>query len=296
MIVQTKTLRLKSNSGDEVVYFCPECITVKGTPDKKGKLYFNTVKGVGICFRCNTKFSEEGANLSNTKSLASKQIKKQAIEKPKTISFDFPALDKECLSYLSNRHIYLPELAGTKQLNLKRVRGNRKGIVFPFYYEGKIAKCQIRYLDSKDKQSKYWTQQGSKLPYSPYHVFKNFKLKGSGHAITICEGVFDSIALAILGFPNPVAVLGKTVTKFQVEILRRLVPSKIILALDELELSQSLKKEIKYTFPCVEKIDCKNFIVNKEEVDPEEYLVHHLSRKSKQYDERVNDWIAGKII
>lgn len=40
------------NGKDELIYYCPECINRKGTPDKKGKLYVNVHNYKYHCFRC----------------------------------------------------------------------------------------------------------------------------------------------------------------------------------------------------------------------------------------------------
>ena len=42
-----------SNRNEEV-YKCPYCVTVRGKPDNDGKFYFNSVKLIGQCKKCDT--------------------------------------------------------------------------------------------------------------------------------------------------------------------------------------------------------------------------------------------------
>ena len=43
---------LVGKSGNEEIYKCPFCIEVRGKEDDEGKLYFNTLKEIGHCFKC----------------------------------------------------------------------------------------------------------------------------------------------------------------------------------------------------------------------------------------------------
>jgi hypothetical protein len=51
---------LIKSSGREQIFFCPYCEDVKGSPDLEGKFYYNVVKQIGHCFRCETTVSDIG--------------------------------------------------------------------------------------------------------------------------------------------------------------------------------------------------------------------------------------------
>jgi len=93
-----------------------------------------------------------------------------------------------------------------------------------------------------------------------------------GHSIIIlCEGVFDAIACMDI-YPNCTiaAALGCTVTPYQVWMLRRLMPSQIIVYMDESRLSLGVIEQLK-EYPIADYCQFNYVAVNGEE-DPEEYL------------------------
>lgn len=112
--------------------------------------------------------------------------------------------------------------------------------------------------------------------YSPQHLFTNFKLRRES-TITICEGVYDAIALWILGYPNPVAVLGSTITEYQALLLRKLMPENVIFAMDEWSISSAMRAEIRTQVPSVVGVRIENF----NGLDPEEYLVNEIKDRTK---------------
>jgi DNA primase len=138
-------------------------------------------------------------------------------------------------------------------------------VVFPFYYNDEIVRFQVRFINPKNSDKRYYTYPGSTIPYSPNRVWKRFSK--SVHSITLCEGVFDAIALLIMGYPNPIAILGNNLTDYHIFLLRRLVPQKIILALDTGDLNYKIKKSL-IKIPSVS--ESEEVLFNSK--DPDEYL------------------------
>jgi len=143
---------------------------------------------------------------------------------------------------LKGRNPFLIPL--TEYLGFRGWKGKDTGVVIPFIYRKKICKFQCRFvtrrgqpLDKNDKM-KYYTSPGPKPLYSPFHIFADFQSVGKKEELTICEGVFDAIALAIMGFPNPVAILGDKLTPLQMWDIRHIknaIITKVYLCLDDVE-------------------------------------------------------------
>lgn len=243
-----------SKSHDEWRYNCPNCEDKRGKPDKEGKMYFNIAKQKGWCFKCSTSFFVEPEGVDKDE-LAWDNIRNEVrsrfplaifegMEAPQEVYFSFADLDSTHLKYLKNRNPYLPALKDI--LCIRGWNGKEKGVVLPFFYKNKICKYQTRFIDRKEG-AKYFTSPGPKPLYSPLHIFNDFRLTTDEGHITICEGVFDAIALMIIGFPNPVAVLGDKLTPLQIYDIRSLAPivTKAYICLDDWNRSLAVAKVIK---------------------------------------------------
>ena len=259
----------------ETIYRCTNCQDKIGKPDTIGKLYYNTEKQVGYCFRCHTVFYPETQDDETTKeirivaSAALKKYSEQSLEHLDPIEFSFNPLNDYMLSYLRRRNPFLPGLA--KKIGFQAWYGTSSGVVTPFWYKGNIVKFQARFVNRK-KGAKYYTSKGQKISYSPQRIFDSFKIKEP--VITICEGVYDAIALAIMGYPNPVAVLGDRISDRQIHDLRRLIPEYAYLALDDWERSKEIRKTIK----AMPSISDTLIVTWGRYKDPEEYLVGEIKK------------------
>jgi hypothetical protein len=250
-----------SKSGDEWRYYCFNCEDKRGKPDKKGKFYFNVVKQKGYCFLCHTSFyvedegvDQEELEWERTQNTVLSKLPLAIfddLEFPKEVHFNFPDLGKDHLKYLKKRNPYLPALKDF--LCIKGWNGRESGVVLPFFYRGKICKFQARFLDRKTG-AKYFTSPGPKPLYSPLHIMNNFKLSTDESTITICEGVFDAIALFILGFPNPLAILGDKITPLHLYDIRRLSPTvtKSYVCLDDWDRSLMVSKIMRKHIPALQ--------------------------------------------
>ena len=307
------TLKEVSHSGDEVRYNCPICPEKRGKEDLVGKLYFNRVKQKGYCFLCHSSVypeSSDGDRFDRDEVEWRRAIDSllrrfpdaiyDDVEFPGEVHFDFPELSPDLLHYLKNRNPFLLPLR--ECLGLRAWRGRDTGIVIPFLYREKICKFQCRFvtrrgepLDKSDKM-KYYTSPGPKPLYSPFHIFGDFKGVGKADELTIAEGVFDAIALAILGFPNPCALLGDHLSPLQMWDIRHLTPvvRKVSLCLDDMERNSAIEKVIRKFLPCVEEIEKFSFWLP-DYKDVEEWVVGNRDdlELMKQCTVMVNEWVKA---
>lgn len=288
-----------SRSGDELRFNCPNCEDKRGKPDKDGKFYFNIVKQKGYCFKCSTAFyveadgvDKEELELERAYNTILSKIPKaifEDLEFPKEVHFNFPELSKEHLKYLKKRNPYL--LALKDVLCIRGWNGKESGVVVPFFYREKICKFQARFIDRKTG-AKYFTSPGPKPLYSPMHLLNTFRLTTAERTITICEGVFDAIALWVMGFPNPLAILGDKITPLHLYDIRRLQPSatKAYVCLDDWDRSLSVKNVLRRHVPSLQTIEIfvkwggpKN--------DPEDFLNLAIQDQDlrKEYNDRVQN-------
>lgn len=301
-IVDVSQLTIISENGDEIRYNCPACLEVRGKEDDDAKFYWNKVKRKGFCFKCNSVFypetdeSEIGgdAEFALVRNAFLDQLEGFDVfenVEPDEISFDFDELNDDLLLYLKNRNPFLVALAPA--LGLHGWYGKDIGVVTPFFYREKIVKFQTRFLARKDpKAAKYYTSEGTKVLYSPKHVFgnkKRFELQEEP-SVTLVEGTYDAIACAIMGFPNPLAVLGSTLTKYQIYLLKRLSPFKVFCCLDDWKLNAALKRQVLSSLNTVDEVVMHNWGKG----DPEEYLRLYIQDKSakKECAERVVEWAS----
>lgn len=289
------------------VYICPYCVSKKGTPDTDGKFYFSLKKEIGWCFRCKTvgipydenrtkdeatfllkqlsRTFQETLNLNETLGNLEESLSDLPI-----INFDeyFLPLDTSATDYLESRHPLLPELAGS--LN---IRCNEKGVIFPFYYRKNVVKYQLRYYNNP--KMKYYTSIGPKLMYSPHRIFDDPSLRVS--EVTIVEGTFDTIGALLLGYPNPLAILGSSITELNIRLLRSLMPSVINIFMDDVDISYSIRNELKKRIPSCEKFN----VIRSYGDDPEEIFLKSLLNSSdlnpiiKRVTE-FNDKISGRSV
>ena len=280
-IVDLSTLSQVKENNTHIIYHCPNCLEKRGKEDNQGKFYFHKEKNVGICFLCNTVFNpaqEEGSDnqlkQSIDKHLSKSGIVLDVVDSPiKPVGFSFEEINIKLTKFLHKRNPFLPQLI--EPLGLKAWYGTLDGIVTPFLYRDFIAKYQVRF-DTDDKAKRYYTSPGEKVLYSPRHILSNFELKGDEGTITLCEGVYDAIALEILDYPNPLAVLGSSLTNLQIFQLRKMLPDNAFIAMDDWDISSAIQKQLSKGVPSIS----ESRIVTFGDYDPEEYLRSKIKDES----------------
>lgn len=260
-------------SGNEIITYCPFC---KSEGYQKKKLYIKKDFTVGHCFHCTRSFihvdNEVKVDYQVPGFLGGFLGWNGDITLPKLTDirwnldnwmYDFDTTDEVGEKYLASRHGFLPEIA--KLLDFKYNNGN---IVIPFRYRGNVVYYQIRF--SGKSKIKYFfppVENGMKMPY-----ILDF---GEGkRRLIVCEGVFDAIALMIMA-PDylPIAVLGSSISDYQLGYLREYIPEEIVVYMDETRISQKIVNKIK------SQIDyCPIRIIPSGGEDPEENLISRIKR------------------
>lgn len=112
-------------------FYCPVCEQRRGKPDNDGKLYFNTVKRVGYCFKCGVILkSNRVMNKEELQEFLSYKEEQEAIVKPAQLSLDFTESvldDKDALEYLLGRGLDIDTI---KRFNIRSCKSPVNGIVF----------------------------------------------------------------------------------------------------------------------------------------------------------------------
>ena len=268
------------NQNNEYICHCPFC---KAAGHKKHKLYIKSDLTVGHCFVCTRAFvnvtdtvdvtfpvptfNNFGMMTGGTVNLVRLTDPNWTIDKYYT---EFDDYSEEGVAYLKNRHIYLGELY--KALDFKFLDGN---IVMPFKYHGEIFYYQIRF--SGNSKLRYFFPPISAKP--PYIIER-----GNNKKFIICEGVYDAISLLIQA-PDytPFAVLGSSISDYQIDFLREYVPEEILIYMDETRISQGIANKLSRIVDY-----CPIRIIKSNGEDPEEKM-KRLMRYGKSFNELA--WI-----
>jgi len=296
-IIDISTLNQVGKTNTHLIYLCPECKKKLGKPDLKGKLYYSIDKDVGLCFRCNTVFyPEEDENdpnyeMKDLRDNIEKYSKRNGYIDGNfsEVAMRFSPLETDLLVYLKGRNPLLINIVDI--LGLGGWYGKDRGVVTPFIYDGKVIKFQVRYTTREKGNDEYYTMPGPKVLYSPFHTSTRLFEE---RTITICEGTYDAIALAIMGYPNPLAILGKAITPVQIYQIKKLVPYNCFIAMDQKKLGWAIHKQLKYELQSVSDYIVFDF----DGPDPEEYLRDKFffdENFRNSCIENVQKWRQGKL-
>jgi len=258
---------LANNSGEYICH-CPFC---KAEGHTKHKLYIKSDLTVGHCFVCCRDFihitdkvdisfllpSFSGFGLMNNQPLNLIKLNDPTWTLDK-YNYEFDDEDETGINYLIGRHPFMKELY--KILDFKFIDGN---VVMPFKYHDEVFYYQIRF--SGDSRIRYFFPPISNKP--PYIIEH-----GENKQFIICEGVFDAIANLIMA-PDytPMAVLGSSISDYQIQFLREYVPTKIIIYMDKTEISIRIAERLKQTIDY-----CPISIIKSNGEDPEECMKRKL--------------------
>jgi hypothetical protein len=249
---------------------CPYCINAYledssySGPYTEYKLYVYKDFHQGHCFRCGQVFISNDISMNfripypdeGKGQLEFKLVKLNA--NPWNLNFfnTFSQYDEHGYRYLvEQRHKYFKDLY--KELNIRFINHNP---VIPFYYRGELIYYQIKMAFG-----------GGKIPYfsppiehKPMYIIEG----GENKRFVICEGTFDAIACLKL-YPDrtPCAILGSSITDYQIGMLRTYVPEDMLVYMDTTELSNKVANRIRQ---CVNYADVE--IIKSDGQDPEEKL------------------------
>lgn len=255
------------NSTDEYIIHCPFC---KKEGHTKHKLYIRGDLTVGHCFVCCRNYInvDDSVDISYNIPKFSKFMGYQGFQLVKledpTWTLDkyeneFDDFDENGYKYLLGRHGFMKDLY--KILGFKFLDGN---IVMPFKYHGEVFYYQLRFTGNS--KIRYFFPPIKNKP--PYIIERNTENK----RFIICEGVYDAIACLIMAPEyTPCAVLGSSISDYQIEFLREYVPKECLIYMDETKISVSIAKKLKKTIDY-----CPISIITSDGEDPEENMKKRL--------------------
>ena len=258
------------NSNGEYIIHCPFC---KAEGHTKHKLYIKSDLTVGHCFVCHRAFINVDDEVRIDYKIPNffpsfmsrNNIPNELVRlTDPTWSLDkfyndFVDYDQKGYEYLVKRNPYLKDLY--KILGFKFWDGN---IVMPFFDpNGEVFYYQIRFTGNS--KIKYFFPP---ISYKPIYVIPH----GNNKKLIISEGVYDAIANLVMA-PDytPIAVLGSSVSDYQLNLIRNFVPSRIIVFMDETKLSIGIANRLKTVIDY-----CPIDIIKSDGEDPEERLVRRI--------------------
>lgn len=290
VVVDDISAKKASSNKTHDIYYCPYCLQKEidsGVPDPKpdthGKLYIHKEKKVGLCFRCNTvvfpaKKVEDAFDTLCESLCDSKEFDLSASSLPRVnLSHYSDAADSPtAMQWLKKRNKYFSEsyirAAKFKFYNQELVDDNgnsyfKQGVIAPMIWNGEIKSYQVRFF-TDNHAKRFHTNNGIRLLYLPLPITPYSE-------ITLCEGVYDAHALLMMGFPNVVAILGKTLSAFQLMQLRELLPHTVNFCLDDYICNGDISRGLKRKVPTIEDYRFFSFpdFSTREALDPEEFLM-----------------------
>ena len=258
---------------DEYIIHCPFC---KNEGHKKHKLYIHKDLDKGNCFVCGRAFINITNEIDNSYILpefdsynCSPQefsmtdlvtINQDPLWTLDKFKYEFDDYSEVGVNYLINRNPFLRDLY--KILGFKFWNDNP---VMPFKYQDNIFYYQLRFVDGSSGFRYLFPKTTTKPPYILEH--------GDNKRFVICEGVFDAVSLLIQARDfTPFAVLGSSISDFQLNMLRSYLPSEIVVYMDDTEKSTYVAKRIKSVIDY-----CPVRIIPSNGEDPEEKMNRLIS-------------------
>jgi hypothetical protein len=258
-------------STDHYILICPCCAAEKGHNYSKTKLYLKKDKTIGFCQRCHAVYvpyidttSDEILlrwipNFSKTTEF------NEVVTIPKLYNggIDYynsaNDLSNELVEHLKERRNY----AVIKYLSELGFRCyNNDEIIIPFKFFGELIYYQINYRNPKGL--KYLNPP---IKHKPLYLPRQLP---PGSDIVLCEGIYDAIALMEF-YPQCTiaALLGCNITEYHIWMLRKLMPSRIYIFMDDTNLSRKVMKTlVSSKLTCF----CGYSIIESDGKDPDELL------------------------
>ena len=224
--------RVQESSG-EYRYNCPYCIEKRGKADDDGKLFVNTEKGVGFCFKCETKIILNNKNEISVvgRELLEKKIIDEKKESCLDMSFELATNKEWALSYFESRGINETTVA---KLGIRCTEVPYNAVIFCNKVD-EYNKCNFYQMRAVDKEVhktwRFYTPKGVTIPPCWTHV------NPEADTIFICEGFGSGASLfQESNYESGLIVLcGKSLTSFQKKGIVDYIDKKrreIIVAID----------------------------------------------------------------
>lgn len=209
---------MRGNGKDEIRYYCPECVSRKGTPDTKGKLYVNVKSLKFNCFRCGYKGQIGRVKVNPDKVYdeekeveESKLIKElsSVISEPDIFNLKIPiekvTENENATQYLLNRGFTCKQME-YYDMRVGNINNEFGRIVIPnqvnklVYTDFYSARTYINQIPKYHNPGK----EKSKIVFNLHRIQEHTP-------IIVVEGALTAIAAGY----HAVATLGKTMTKDQ---------------------------------------------------------------------------------
>lgn len=261
-----------ANNAGEYIIHCPFCREEGHT---KHKLYIKSDLTVGHCFVCTRTYVHVTHQIDTSFEVPDFLSVYYNSYKgyPDVVKLtdpvwtldryynEFDDFDEKGYNYLMGRHKFMDPLY--KILDFKFWDGN---VVMPFKYHGEIFYYQIRF-SGKGKIRYFFPPISAKPPYIIEHGDTTGKVN-----LIVVEGIYDAIAALIMA-PEfiPVAVLGSSVSDYQIDFMREYNINSITVFMDKTEISSRIASKLK------SKIDyCPIRIIKSDGEDPEERMKRYM--------------------
>ena len=270
--------RYREPSGEFVIH-CPFC---RAEGHRKHKLYLKSDLTVGHCFVCTRSYvnvTDEVKVEYRPPSFLTPRLRewfKPTIKDPKWALDrywkEFDEYSEKGVRYLMGRHQFMDPL--WKILGFKFWEGN---VVMPFWWKSELIYYQIRFSDPKARIRYFFP------PVDQKPVWTTPEPIGTGKDLIVVEGIYDAIA-AMIQAPGrtPVAVLGSSVSDYQLLQIREFVPDSILVWMDDTEKSKGIADRLRVSLGY-----CPIRIIPSDGTDPEENMCSRIARG------RDLQWIRG---
>lgn len=254
-------------SGPEYQFFCPFCIDREGSESSQRKLWCNLAKGASHCFRCGYGctswerfFRELNGGSLRLEELALLKGEMAPPERdlatavqgilhaatPGPVTLQAVACPPEMVRLAPHAAAATPPLPLRRAFRYLRTRGvsaaqvvrfdlgfcvggrYAQRVIFPVYQHGAQVYFTNRYCG--DHPCKSLNPASAPGAYRRNLCLLNYDNVRGHPQVAVAEGPFDAMA-----FPHAVALLGKTISTAQVDLLAALVPhglQEVVVALD----------------------------------------------------------------
>jgi hypothetical protein len=224
---------------------CPYCPRAGLKPDNDHKLYISWSRELYHCFRCDAAgpiskiFEDEVVSieqqrvemLERRKEEFQKEVSERNIELIPDGSIAFSTLENDhpAFRYILGRGVKVPvELLYHPAYTRRREDGHHRylgpRLIFPVYMNGRYEGFQARTIENHPV--KYVNAEG----FMKSHVIYNWDRVKRSDTLVVTEGIFDVLNA---GMDRTVAIFGKSLSKFQTDLILYHGYSKIVFALDK---------------------------------------------------------------
>jgi hypothetical protein len=203
------------SDGQHIRLDCPYCVSVRGVVDDDQKLYINTFKGVGMCFKCESIVILEDVipSLDKIANIIEETFNYRDPAKPPSFNMEFttPIRDNPVVySYLKGRnHPVSEECIDYWEFKACTI-GDSNYVFIPNKVEGSNTDYYMtRIADKNAPKESRWDSARTFKPLFKIHKFV------PRDDLFFVEGVFSATAIGV----NAIPLLGKFISDYQMNRL-----------------------------------------------------------------------------